>query len=111
MRIYKLYGFFEKIVLCQRKLSIYPVAAYLSLSIGIMHTSFVFAQETQQNKPYVYPNIDYTALQNPELVKRGEYLAKMGDCIACHTTPDGKEPFAGGLPVDTPFGTIYSTNI
>lgn len=45
-----------------------------------------------------------------DLVKRGEYLARAGDCVACHTSKDGK-PFAGGLPMATPIGTIYSTNI
>ncbi len=44
------------------------------------------------------------------LVKRGEYLARAGDCVACHSTEGGK-PFAGGLPMATPIGTIYSTNI
>jgi mono/diheme cytochrome c family protein len=46
----------------------------------------------------------------PELVQRGAYLARAGDCIACHTFREG-EPFAGGLPIDTPIGKIYSTNI
>jgi mono/diheme cytochrome c family protein len=45
-----------------------------------------------------------------ETVQRGEYLAKAGDCIACHTKHDG-QAFAGGLPMVTPFGTIYSPNI
>ncbi|MGE5028219.1 MAG: c-type cytochrome, partial [Betaproteobacteria bacterium] len=45
-----------------------------------------------------------------ELVKRGEYVARLGDCIACHTSPDGK-PMSGGLELKTPFGSIYSTNI
>ena len=44
------------------------------------------------------------------LVERGAYLAKAGDCIACHTTARGK-PFAGGLKMMTPMGAIYSTNI
>lgn len=44
------------------------------------------------------------------LIKQGEYLARAGDCVACHTAKDGK-PFAGGLPMETPIGTIYSTNI
>lgn len=43
-------------------------------------------------------------------VKRGEYLAHLGDCVACHTAKDGK-PMAGGLAMKTPFGVIYSTNI
>ncbi|HZZ09142.1 MAG TPA: cytochrome c [Paraburkholderia sp.] len=45
-----------------------------------------------------------------DLVKRGEYLAKAGDCIACHSAPQGK-PFAGGLALATPLGSIVSTNI
>jgi len=45
-----------------------------------------------------------------QLIKQGEYLSKMGDCIACHTAKDGK-PFAGGLGLESPLGTIYSTNI
>ena len=43
-------------------------------------------------------------------VTRGEYLARAGDCISCHTD-DGDTPYAGGLPMHTPFGTIYSPNI
>ncbi|MGV0952904.1 MAG: c-type cytochrome [Fluviibacter sp.] len=43
-------------------------------------------------------------------VKRGEYLAKLGDCAACHTAQGGK-PMAGGLELKTPFGKLYSTNI
>ena len=43
-------------------------------------------------------------------VAKGEYLARAGDCIACHTNPGGAL-FAGGLAMATPFGTIYSSNI
>ncbi|UWS33277.1 c-type cytochrome [Erwinia pyrifoliae] len=45
-----------------------------------------------------------------EQIKRGEYLARAGDCTACHTKAGGAA-FAGGLPMVTPIGTIYSTNI
>lgn len=45
-----------------------------------------------------------------ELMTRGEYLVRMGDCEACHTTSQGKL-FAGGVPFKTPVGVIYSTNI
>ncbi|RYX95155.1 MAG: c-type cytochrome [Comamonadaceae bacterium] len=43
-------------------------------------------------------------------VVRGEYLARAGDCISCHTRAGGV-PFAGGLSMSTPFGAIVSTNI
>jgi mono/diheme cytochrome c family protein len=47
---------------------------------------------------------------SPELVKRGRELAAIGNCSDCHTLRGGKS-FAGGLPVPTPFGTIFSSNI
>ncbi|QGS31151.1 c-type cytochrome [Cupriavidus metallidurans] len=43
-------------------------------------------------------------------VERGRYVARLGDCVACHTS-DKTKPMAGGLPLKTPFGTLYSTNI
>jgi mono/diheme cytochrome c family protein len=45
-----------------------------------------------------------------ELVKRGEYVSRAADCMACHTA-EGGAPFAGGLPIHSPFGTIYGSNI
>ena len=47
---------------------------------------------------------------DPALVKRGRELAAIGNCSDCHTVRGGKD-FAGGLPVPTPFGTVYSSNI
>ena len=44
------------------------------------------------------------------LVRRGQDLAAIGNCNDCHTVRGGKD-FAGGLPVPTPFGTIFSSNI
>ncbi|WP_043530172.1 c-type cytochrome [Litchfieldella xinjiangensis] len=44
------------------------------------------------------------------LIEKGEYLARAGDCVACHTADENKM-FAGGLAMQTPIGTIYSTNI
>lgn len=45
-----------------------------------------------------------------KLVAKGAQLAAMGDCAVCHTVPGGK-PYAGGLPIASQFGTLYSTNI
>ncbi len=39
-----------------------------------------------------------------------EYSTRLSDCVACHSVPNGK-PFAGGLAMGPPLGTIYSTNI
>lgn len=44
-------------------------------------------------------------------ISRGAYLARAGDCIACHVANAGGQPFVGGLPMNSPFGTIYTTNI
>jgi mono/diheme cytochrome c family protein len=44
------------------------------------------------------------------LIEKGRYLADAGDCTACHTAKGGK-PFAGGLPIASPIGTLYSSNI
>lgn len=44
------------------------------------------------------------------LVHRGARVAAQGDCGVCHTSPNGKW-LAGGLPLKTPFGTLYTTNI
>src|SRR5215467_2437226 len=50
------------------------------------------------------------AQNSPDIVTRGEYLARAGDCIACHTAPEG-QLFAGGRAMPTPFGTLYTSNI
>jgi mono/diheme cytochrome c family protein len=47
---------------------------------------------------------------DPALVKRGRELAALGNCNDCHTVRGAKN-FAGGLPVPTPFGTVFSSNI
>jgi mono/diheme cytochrome c family protein len=50
------------------------------------------------------------AASSREVIARGEYLARAGDCIACHTVPAGKL-FGGGRPMETPFGTLFTPNI
>ena len=50
------------------------------------------------------PNADST------LVARGAYLARAGNCMGCHTTRGGV-PWAGGRGIDTPFGTVFSSNL
>lgn len=52
---------------------------------------------------------DLTAEQRT-LVDRGRYIARLGDCVACHTG-NKTQPMGGGLALETPFGKIYSTNI
>lgn len=47
---------------------------------------------------------------DPALLARGEYVARLSDCVACHSVP-GAAPFAGGLEMATPLGAIHATNI
>jgi mono/diheme cytochrome c family protein len=51
-----------------------------------------------------------TATLAPALVARGEYLARAGNCLGCHTEP-GEPRYAGGRAIETPFGTVFSPNI
>lgn len=55
-------------------------------------------------------NVDAALATRKGDAVHGAYLARAGDCIACHTAKGGT-PFAGGLPFATPVGTIYSSNI
>jgi mono/diheme cytochrome c family protein len=48
------------------------------------------------------------ASNEPALVSRGEYVARLSDCVACHSL---QGPFAGGLEMATPLGAIHATNI
>ena len=45
-----------------------------------------------------------------EQVARGAYLARVGNCMLCHTERGGPA-YAGGRPLETPFGTVYSSNL
>lgn len=46
----------------------------------------------------------------PEQIAHGRYLTAAADCAACHTA-EGGAPLTGGVPLASPFGTIYGTNI
>jgi cytochrome c5 len=82
---------------------------------GIEKNEKLMAEDANETVTYFpeYPATN-TSGKNADVIKRGEYLAKAGDCMACHTnTGQGTKakPFAGGLPMHTPFGTIYAPNI
>ncbi|HEX6843210.1 MAG TPA: cytochrome c [Stellaceae bacterium] len=48
--------------------------------------------------------------QSFETIERGRYLAVVSDCAACHTDIGGK-PYAGGRPIETPFGKLLASNL
>ena len=49
--------------------------------------------------------------QDFSLIQKGEYLTIAADCAACHTVPGSGKPFAGGRPIETPFGNVVASNI
>ncbi len=81
--------------------------ALAALIVAIGSVSSSRAGTDGRKQPIV---VQRDTLAGAALIKRGEYLARAGDCVACHTADKGR-PFAGGLPITTPFGTIYTPNI
>lgn len=92
--------------------------AVASLLLGV--GGFAYGAAIQNLTPSVAPG---GAPDNPDAaqIARGAYLAKAADCAGCHTAaprvtqpgaaPKLAAPFAGGLGMASPFGTIYSSNI
>jgi len=79
------------------------------LGAAILATTLVFGQpksSPQRLAPAVRQPPGTSAAQ----LERGKYLTELGDCVSCHTQAGGAR-FAGGRPVETPFGTIVSANI
>src|ERR1700760_3259143 len=50
-------------------------------------------------------------LQDFAAIERGRYLTPAADCGSCHTVPGSGQPFAGGRPIETPFGVLAAPNI
>jgi cytochrome c5 len=90
------------------------LAVFIGFSpIGYAADSADKDKKSAHEVPYAtYPKPNYGTGENRKLIERGEYLAKAGDCIACHTdTKKGTPAFAGGLTFVTPFGILFSPNI
>ena len=85
----------------------WPLIIIIIVIIGLA-IAFIIGQllpNIRTSSSYIKVNIT-----DPALIKQGEYIARTADCVACHTTLDG-EAYTGGLPMLTPLGAIYSTNI
>jgi len=74
--------------------------AGLLVAVGVAHVSDSSAGERNLVAPAA----------TPAVVARGAYLARLGDCAACHSVPD-KPAYSGGLRMAIPIGAIYTTNI
>ncbi|USQ13883.1 c-type cytochrome [Legionella lytica] len=98
-----------------RKLTVAATAAVLGMMGQLLQAETVTASQKLSVIDGYYPAYPPTAPAEgaqQELITKGEYLSKMGDCISCHTNVHAGTPaYAGGLPIETPFGTFYSPNI
>jgi mono/diheme cytochrome c family protein len=56
------------------------------------------------------PAVSETPVAAAQTIARGAYLAKVGNCAACHSVRGGT-PYAGGRAIDTPFGAVYTSNL
>jgi mono/diheme cytochrome c family protein len=81
-----------------------PLLAALVLLLGLAAAAFAFTWRPAIAPQARAPVFDAAA------VERGGRLAALGTCAACHTA-DPSRPYAGGLALATPFGTVHSTNI
>ncbi|MEG2281009.1 MAG: c-type cytochrome [Comamonas sp.] len=95
------------------KYSLLPVAAVLAMSWHLASATLPAPQDT--SAPQIIDGLpaNYAADLTTEqrtFVERGRYIARLGDCVACHTG-NKAQPMAGGLALETPFGKLYSTNI
>lgn len=86
----------------------------VSQTVSTGTTTKQAASSAGEENPYAfiaYPPVNYGPGAKAAQIKHGEYLVKAGDCISCHTVPNEGKPFAGGLAIKTPFGTMYTPNI
>lgn len=101
--------------LLKNKLFFLCVLTTLSMMCPALHAETPNSQTAAPTHDGYYRNYPPTTPatgDKAQLIKRGEYLAKAGDCIACHTDVKGGTPaYAGRLIIDTPFGIFYTPNI
>lgn len=80
----------------------------LALLIVLIAAIVIAVLWWRENRSYDGPVQQVTA--SSEQIARGRYLTQAADCAACHTAAGGA-PLAGGYPLDTPFGTIFGSNL
>ncbi|MDP1894696.1 MAG: cytochrome c [Hydrogenophaga sp.] len=88
----------------RRLLWVVPVTAVV-LSLAV-----VALLVRQLNVDPLPPLASAPATASAEQVERGAYLARVGNCAACHTARGGA-PYAGGHAIHTPFGPVYAGNL
>ena len=82
----------------------------IALGVAVLSAVVLAGVVGWEMRAEVLPEVSATAPQSIETVERGAYLARAGNCLACHTARGG-EAYAGGRAIDTPFGTVYASNL
>ena len=82
-------------------------ALALWVVIGLVMAATVYALNVRGEDPVT---ADPGPRADAQLIARGAYLARVGNCMACHTARGG-QAYAGGLGIQTPFGTVYTSNL
>ena len=82
--------------------------AMVLLGLGLLGVAAVRWLNERGDDPI--NGVDASAPATPELIARGAYLARAGNCMGCHTAQGGTA-YAGGRGVPTPFGTIHAPNL
>jgi len=87
-----------------------PIAAVVALVIvvGLIGLAFALWRDRGQSSPSAVRRADG---QDFAQIERGRTLTTLADCAGCHSTPGQNEPFAGGRPIETPFGNLLAPNI
>lgn len=86
-------------------------ATKVALGLAVLAVIAGLAHHFLQSRPVAgHGKAPTNVNQTTQVINRGEYLARAGDCVACHSMPGGKM-FAGGRAMPTPFGNIYVPNI
>jgi mono/diheme cytochrome c family protein len=86
------------------------LAAYIPLIVAVVDFGQAGCSERHEGNSVNRATSTRSPAVAQALIERGKYLARAGNCGACHTRENG-ELYAGGVAFDTPFGKIYSANI
>jgi mono/diheme cytochrome c family protein len=81
-------------------------------ALGVMGLALavLFAAVGWEMRGEALAPVQQVAAPDLATIERGAYLARAGNCMACHTERGG-QPYAGGRGIETPFGTVYASNL
>lgn len=85
-------------------------SALVALTVLVLAAALVAWLNVRHEAPLAADGAAPGPAASQQLIERGAYLARAGNCAGCHTARGG-EAFAGGRGIDTPFGTVYAGNL